>query len=93
MEWILLIIWLSIINAGLGGQYVLNWMANQPKYTGGDKVDISAGVMTWWREISKLAWAVVAVSIELIRGKEAKVFVAGLDFFNNNNYLCLYRCN
>lgn len=77
MEWILLFIWLSIINGGLGGQYVLNWMANQPKYTGGDKVDISAGVMTWWREISKLAWAVVAVSVELIRGKKAKYLWPG----------------
>ncbi len=77
MEWILLIIWLSIINGGLGGQYVLNWMANQPKYTGGDKVDISAGVMTWWREISKLLWAVIAVIIELIRGKEVKYLWPG----------------
>ena len=77
MEWIILIIWLSIINGGLGGQYVLNWMANQPKYTGGDKVDISAGVMTWWREISKLAWVVVAVIIELIRGKEVKYLWPG----------------
>jgi len=77
VEWIFLITWLSIINGGLGGQYVLNWMANQPKYTGGDKVDISAGVMTWWREISKLAWAVVAVSVELIRGKEAKYLWPG----------------
>ena len=77
MEWIILILWLSIINGGLGGQYVLNWMANQPKYTGGDKVDISAGVMTWWREISKLAWAVVAVSVELIRGKKAKYLWPG----------------
>jgi drug/metabolite transporter (DMT)-like permease len=77
VEWILLFIWLSIINGGLGGQYVLNWMANQPKYTGGDKVDISAGVMTWWREISKLAWAVVAVSVELIRGKKAKYLWPG----------------
>ena len=77
VEWILIIIWLSIINGGLGGQYVLNWMANQPKYTGGSKVDISPGVMTWWREISKLAWAVVAVSVELIRGKEAKYLWPG----------------
>lgn len=77
MEWILIIIWLSIINGGLGGQYVLNWMANQPKYTGGSKVDISAGVMTWWREISKLAWVVVAVIVELIRGKEAKYLWPG----------------
>jgi len=77
LEWLLIIIWLSIINGGLGGQYVLNWMANQPKYTGGDKVDISAGVMTWWREISKLAWVVVAVIVELIRGKEAKYLWPG----------------
>jgi drug/metabolite transporter (DMT)-like permease len=77
LEWIILIIWLSIINGGLGGQYVLNWMANQPKYTGGDNVDISAGVMTWWREISKLAWAVIAVIIELIRGKEVKYLWPG----------------
>lgn len=77
MEWIILILWLSIINGGLGGQYVLNWMANQPKYTGGNKVDISAGVMTWWREISKLLWAVIAVIIELIRGKEVKYLWPG----------------
>ena len=77
MEWILLIIWLSIINGGLGGQYVLNWMANQPDFTGGKKIDISAGVMTWWREISKLAWAVVAVIIEVIRGKETKYLWPG----------------
>lgn len=78
MEWILIIIWLSIINGGLGGQYILNWMANQPKYTVGSKVDISSGVMTWWREISKLAWAVVAVIIELARGKEVKYLWPGL---------------
>lgn len=77
MEWILLIIWLSIINGGLGGQYVLNWMANQPDYTGGKKIDVSPGVMTWWREISKLAWAVVAVVIEVIRGKETKYLWPG----------------
>jgi len=77
VEWILLIIWLSIINGGLSGQYVLNWMANQPKYTGGSKVDISSGVMTWWREISKLVWAVIAVIVELIRGKEAKYLWPG----------------
>ncbi len=77
MEWIILILWLSIINGGLGGQYVLNWMANQPKYTGGDKIDISAGVMTWWREISKLVWAVIAVIIEIIRGKKAKYLWPG----------------
>ena len=62
MEWIVIIIWLSIINGALGGQYVLNWMANQPKYTGNMPIDISPGVMTWWREISKLSWAVVATA-------------------------------
>ncbi|MDP2363595.1 MAG: hypothetical protein Q8M94_07480 [Ignavibacteria bacterium] len=77
MEWILIIIWLSIINSGLGGQYVLNWMANQPKYTGGSKVDISPGVMTWWRELSKLLWVVIAVAIELIRGKKIKYLWPG----------------
>jgi drug/metabolite transporter (DMT)-like permease len=78
VEWIILIIWLSIINGGLGGQYVLNWMANQPKFTGGSKVDISAGVMTWWREISKLVWAVIAVIIELLRGKKPKYLWPGM---------------
>ncbi len=77
MEWILLIIWLAIINGGLGGQYILNWMANQPKYTGGEKIDISPGVMTWWREISKLSWALIAVIIELVRGKEIKYMWPG----------------
>lgn len=70
MEWILLIIWLLIINGGLGGQYILNWMGNQPDFTGGKKIDISPGVMTWWRELSKLAWALVAVTVEVIRGKK-----------------------
>lgn len=77
MEWILLIIWLSIINGGLGGQYVLNWMANQPEFTGGKKIDVSPGVMTWWREASKLAWAVIAVVVEVIRGKEIKYLWPG----------------
>lgn len=77
MEWILIILWLFIINGGLGGQYILNWMGNQPDFTGGKKIDISPGVMTWWREISKLAWAVVAVIIEVIRGKKIKYLWPG----------------
>ena len=77
MEWIVIIIWLSIINGALGGQYVLNWMANQPKYTGGSKVDVSPGVMTWWREISKLLWVVIAVIVEVVRGKEVKYLWPG----------------
>lgn len=78
MEWLILILWLSIINGGLGGQYVLNWMANQPDFTGGKKIDVSPGIMTWWREISKLAWAVIAVITELVRGKEVKYLWPGL---------------
>lgn len=78
MEWIVIILWLSIINGALGGQYVLNWMANQPKYTGNLPIDISPGVMTWWREISKLSWAVVATAVEVIRGKEAKYLWPGM---------------
>jgi uncharacterized membrane protein len=77
MEWIVIILWLSIINGALGGQYVLNWMANQPKYTGNLPIDISPGVMTWWREISKLSWAVVATATEVIRGKEMKYLWPG----------------
>jgi drug/metabolite transporter (DMT)-like permease len=77
LEWILIITWLLIINGGLGGQYILNWMGNQPDFTGGKKIDISPGVMTWWRELSKLAWAVVAVTIEIIRGKELKYLWPG----------------
>ncbi|MFA3782130.1 hypothetical protein ABRY23_03610 [Melioribacteraceae bacterium 4301-Me] len=78
MEWIILLTWLSIINGALGGQYLLNWMGNQPEYTGGSRVDVTPGVMTWWREISKLAWAVVAVFIEIIRGKELKYLWPGI---------------
>jgi drug/metabolite transporter (DMT)-like permease len=78
MEWFVIILWLSIINGALGGQYVLNWMANQPKYTGNLPIDISPGVMTWWREISKLSWAVVATVTEVIRGKEVKYLWPGM---------------
>jgi drug/metabolite transporter (DMT)-like permease len=77
MEWIVIILWLSIINGALGGQYVLNWMANQPKYTGNLPIDISPGVMTWWREISKLSWALVATAAEVLRGKEMKYLWPG----------------
>ncbi len=52
-------------------------MGNQPDFTGGRKIDVSPGVMTWWREISKLVWAVIAVSVELIRGKPAKLLWPG----------------
>ena len=52
-------------------------MGNQPKYVGNQPVGVSAGVMTWWREISKLLWAAVAVIIEIARGKELKYFWPG----------------
>jgi len=67
-----------IINGGLGGQYILNWMGNQKEFVGNKEVGVSPGVMTWWREISKLAWAVVAVSIELARGKKVKYLWPGV---------------
>ena len=77
MEWILIVGWLLIINGGLGGQYILNWMGNQPEFTGGRKIDISPGVMTWWRELSKLVWALAAVITEVVRGKEIKYLWPG----------------
>jgi drug/metabolite transporter (DMT)-like permease len=52
-------------------------MGNQPEFTGGKKIDVSPGVMTWWREISKLAWALVAVITEVARGKELKYLWPG----------------
>jgi drug/metabolite transporter (DMT)-like permease len=78
MEWALLILWLMIINGGLCGQYILNWMGNQPRFVGDKEVGVSAGVMTWWREISKLGWATIAVTIEVARGKELKYLWPGL---------------
>ncbi|MCX6170974.1 MAG: hypothetical protein NTX65_16695 [Ignavibacteriales bacterium] len=77
MEWLILILWLSIINGALGGQYILNWMGNQEKFVGNQPVGVSPGVMTWWREISKLAWAVIAVIVEVIRGKKMKYLWPG----------------
>jgi len=77
MEWAVLILWLLIINGALGGQYILNWMGNQPKYTGGDAVGVSPGVMTWWREVSKFAWAFIAVIVEVIKGKPLRYLWPG----------------
>jgi|GEM_PF-515879 len=78
MEWLLIITWLLIINGALGGQYLLNWMGNQPRFVGNKEVGITPGVMTWWREISKFAWAAIAVAIEIIRGKELKFLWPGI---------------
>jgi len=78
MEWLLLILWILIINGGLGGQYILNWMGNQPKYVGNQPVGVSPGVMTWWRELSKLTWALIAVITEVIRGKKMKYLWPGV---------------
>lgn len=77
MELILLFLWVMIINGGLGGQYILNWMGNQPEYVGNKEVDVSPGVMTWWRELSKLLWALVAVIVEVARGKKIKYLWPG----------------
>lgn len=78
MEWLIIILWLSIINGALGGQYVLNWMGNQKRFVGNQPVGVSPGVMTWWRELSKLVWALIAVIIEVIRGKKIKYLWPGL---------------
>ncbi len=77
MEWIVILLWLSIINGALGGQYILNWMGNQPRFVGDKQIGVSPGVMTWWRELSKLLWAVIAVTIEVIRGKKLKYLWPG----------------
>lgn len=53
-------------------------MGNQPKYVGNQEVGVSPGVMTWWREISKLVWALIAVTIEIVRGKELKYLWPGV---------------
>lgn len=78
MEWIILILWLMIINGGLGGQYILNWMGNQKEFVGDKEVGVTPGIMTWWREVSKLAWALIAVIIEIIKGKELKYLWPGI---------------
>jgi drug/metabolite transporter (DMT)-like permease len=78
MEWVILITWLLIINGALGGQYILNWMGNQERFVGNKPVGVSPGVMTWWREVSKFAWAFIAVIFEFARGKKAKYFWPGI---------------
>ena len=78
MEWIILITWLLIINGALGGQYLLNWMGNQERFVGNKPVGVSPGVMTWWREVSKFAWAFIAVIVEVIRGKKLKYLWPGV---------------
>ncbi len=77
MEWAIIITWLMIINGALGGQYILNWMGNQEKFVGNQPVGVSPGVMTWWRELSKLVWALIAVIIEVLRGKKMKYLWPG----------------
>jgi drug/metabolite transporter (DMT)-like permease len=78
LEWISIIFWLLIINGALGGQYILNWMGNQPRFVGDREVGVSPGVMTWWREISKFLWAAVAVTIEVIQGKKLRYLWPGM---------------
>jgi drug/metabolite transporter (DMT)-like permease len=53
-------------------------MGNQPKFVGDRAVGVSPGVMTWWREVSKFLWALIAVIIEFIKGKELRYFWPGV---------------
>jgi len=83
MEWSILIV-LLIINAALGGQQLLNSLArHSADKTKEDKSPASdpaippsrlgefttAVVLSWWRELFKLAWSVVAVAIEAGKGR------------------------
>ncbi len=92
MEWTIILV-LLIINAALGGQQLLNSLArNQADKTNGSNngpnshSDVpssglaefsTAVVLTWWRELFKLSWAVVAVVIEAIQGRSRREFWPG----------------
>lgn len=93
MEWTVIIV-LLIINAALGGQQLLNSLArNQADKTSasnnrhGEHSDVpssglaefsTAVVLTWWRELFKMSWSVLAVIVEAIRGRPWKEFWPGL---------------
>ncbi len=92
MEWTIILV-LLIINAALGGQQLLNNLArSQADKTNGaaDKANghadvpssglaefSTAVVLTWWRELFKLSWAVIAVIVEAIKGRSRKEFWPG----------------
>ncbi|MEZ5405932.1 MAG: hypothetical protein R3F23_07120 [Verrucomicrobiia bacterium] len=92
MEWTVIIV-LLIINAALGGQQLLNNLArtqadkttssteknthNSDVPTSGLTEFATAVVLTWWRELFKLSWSVVAVVLEAIKGRALKEFWPG----------------
>ncbi|MCS7062802.1 MAG: hypothetical protein NZM04_01930 [Methylacidiphilales bacterium] len=81
-----IIIVLLIINAALGSQKLLNQKARTTADLGTDTTRPSSGLqefgtataLTWWRELFKLSWTVVAVIIEAFKGHPARYFWPGL---------------
>jgi drug/metabolite transporter (DMT)-like permease len=81
-----IIIVLLIINAALGAQKILNKNARFNADQGTDATKPSAGLqefgtataLTWWRELFKLSWTIVAVLIEACKGHPARYFWPGL---------------
>lgn len=91
MDWSIVIV-LLIINAALGGQYLLNSKARQS--ADAEKADgkgsheavapptrleefSTAVMLAWWRELFKLVWSVIAVAIEAIKGRPWRDFWPG----------------
>ncbi len=92
MEWSIIGV-LLIINAALGGQQLLLSLARnrsdqsgQPKDGSGKPAAPTQGlpemttavVITWWRELFKLSWAVVAVAVEAVKGRPWREFWPGV---------------
>jgi drug/metabolite transporter (DMT)-like permease len=81
-----IILVLFIINAALGSQKLFNKHARSNADQGVDTSKPSSGLqefgtataLTWWRELFKLAWTVVAVVIEACKGHPARYFWPGL---------------
>ncbi len=81
-----IIVILLIINAALGSQKLLNQQARTNADEGIDTSKPSEGLqefgtataLTWWRELFKLAWTVVAVVVEACKGHPARFFWPGL---------------
>ena len=91
MEWTVILV-LFIINAALGGQKLLNnkarSQADKDKPSDGDakSSDVptsglaefsTAVVLTWWRELFKLSWSIIAVAIEALKGRPWREFWPG----------------
>jgi drug/metabolite transporter (DMT)-like permease len=81
-----IILVLLIINAALCSQKLLNQQARTNADEGVDTSKPSTGLqefgtaaaLTWWRELFKLAWTVVAVVIEAFKGHPARYFWPGI---------------